>query len=103
MLILISCVLGLGVTVSSSGCKMEFFADCSAAGCNVTSRAGKYDSMTLRIGFSKCCKHLDAKSTEVVTQIYHSKQLDVRRFTVIFYHIGRSKDSQAEQLTANLS
>lgn len=75
------------------------FVGCSAVGCNVTAAVGEYDSMMLRIGFSKCCKHLDPN--EVNARIdYSTEQLDVSMITVIFYDIGLSKDGQVEQLSA---
>ncbi|KAB8212688.1 hypothetical protein BDV33DRAFT_186321 [Aspergillus novoparasiticus] len=77
------------------------FKQCSADGCNITSATGEYDSMMLRIGFSKCCKHLDCNDTEVVSRIYPGpRHLDVEMITVIFYNIGLSKDGQVEHLSA---
>lgn len=74
------------------------FVGCSAAGCDTTAR-GEYDSMTLRIGFSGCCQHLDPNEVEtrVRSCLNQSKK---RVITVIFYDIGLSKDGQVEQLTA---
>lgn len=81
--------------------KMEFPFPCSADGCNVTSAVGEYDSMMLRIGYSKCSKHLDGNDTELSSRIGHStRHLDVNMITAIFYKIGLSKDGQVEHLSA---
>ncbi|OJJ84623.1 uncharacterized protein ASPGLDRAFT_35110 [Aspergillus glaucus CBS 516.65] len=79
-------------------CK-PLFVNCSAAGCTATSAHGVYDSMTLRIGFSKCCKHLDRNELEERID-YSSRQLDTKMVTVIFYDLGLGKDGQVEQLSA---
>jgi len=77
----------------------SMFVGCCAQGCSITSATGEYNAMTLRSGFSNCCKHLDpteieAKITQTITGVNTDK------ITTIFYDIELSKDGQIEQLSA---
>lgn len=75
------------------------FVGCSAAGCSTTSARAEYDSMTLRIGLSHCCKHFDM--SEVMNRIVDARQgLNTDTTTVIFYDLELSRDGQVEQLSA---
>jgi hypothetical protein len=75
------------------------FVGCSAQGCSITSATGEYNAMTLRTGFSNCCKHLDP--AEIENKITESiRSINTDRVTTIFYDIELSKDGQIEQLSA---
>ncbi|KAJ5544142.1 hypothetical protein N7494_005421 [Penicillium frequentans] len=75
------------------------FVRCSAAGCTTTSARAEYDSMTLRIGYSNCCKHLN--NTEVESRVQNVIQdLNESKITLIFYDLGLSRDGEIEQLSA---
>lgn len=55
--------------------------------------------MTLRIGYSNCCKHLN--KTEVQDRISHTiEEMDESMFTLIFYDLELSRDGEIEQLSA---
>ncbi|KAE8362193.1 hypothetical protein BDV27DRAFT_159978 [Aspergillus caelatus] len=75
------------------------FVKCEVAECTATSAHGLYESMTLRIGFTTCCKYLDSNELEKRID-YSSRQLDRMEVTVIFYDVGLGKDGQIEQLSA---
>lgn len=75
------------------------FVGCRAAGCGITSARAEYDSMMLRIGFSNCCKHVDASEVEARIE-YAINDLNDNVITVIFYDLELSRDGQVEQLSA---